>query len=189
MGVGGDVWNTLDGGQNWIQQSSPTSSFLFGVSSINATYCWAVGWDGTIIHTENGGVSTINVLTPDKDTVWDIGPHAITWTSSGPITNVIIELYKGAVLNATIAAITENDGNYIRTIETWDNFNGTDYRIKITDHDNPGVYAWSDYFVITVSPPQPPTGIGGYDIGLLLTALTLCALVVQRGVKKRAIST
>ncbi len=29
---------------------------LYGVFTNNATDCWAVGWNGTIIHTGNGGI-------------------------------------------------------------------------------------------------------------------------------------
>ena len=55
-GGGGTIWNTINGGQNWIQQVSGSTENLYGVFTNNATDCWAVGWNGTIIHTGNGGI-------------------------------------------------------------------------------------------------------------------------------------
>jgi photosystem II stability/assembly factor-like uncharacterized protein len=55
---GGTILRTTDGGQNWILQISNTGE-LSGVSFTDANNGWAVGDNGTILHTTNGGVSFV----------------------------------------------------------------------------------------------------------------------------------
>jgi photosystem II stability/assembly factor-like uncharacterized protein len=55
VGDAGTVFNTIDGGQTWTKQTTPTSSHLFSVWATDPNNVWAAGWFGVILHTTNGG--------------------------------------------------------------------------------------------------------------------------------------
>ena len=52
---GSDIYATNDGGDNWILQSSNNSEDLQDIFFIDQSLGWAVGNNGTILHTINGG--------------------------------------------------------------------------------------------------------------------------------------
>jgi hypothetical protein len=56
---GPDIYTTFDGGENWSEQNSPSSYGLSSVHFVDSSTGWIVGWDGTILKTINGGVSSI----------------------------------------------------------------------------------------------------------------------------------
>jgi hypothetical protein len=90
----------------------------------------------------------ITVTSPTSSDNWqDYNSYSITWTSIGPISHVIIQLYKGTTFVEDITYLyTENDGDYSFYVYSSENYDGTDYRIKITDYDDANVYDYSDYF-------------------------------------------
>ena len=92
----------------------------------------------------------ITVTSPASSDNWqDYNTYSITWTSVGPISQVIIQLYKGATFVEDITFLyTDNDGDYSFYVSSSKNYNGTDYRIKITDYDDANLYDYSDYFTI-----------------------------------------
>jgi len=96
----------------------------------------------------------ITVTNPTSSTNWaEISISTIQWTSTGDIEDVKIELYKGATFIEEITDLfgyTANDGLYDFYVSSAENYDGTDYRIKITDYDDPTVYGYSDYFSINV---------------------------------------
>jgi photosystem II stability/assembly factor-like uncharacterized protein len=53
----GQIFKSTDGGSNWIELNSGLSNTttLYGIFFINDTIGWAVGQNGTIIRTSNGG--------------------------------------------------------------------------------------------------------------------------------------
>lgn len=55
----GDIFKSTDGGNNWIELNSGLSNTttLYGIFFINDTIGWAVGQNGTIVRTSNGGVA------------------------------------------------------------------------------------------------------------------------------------
>jgi photosystem II stability/assembly factor-like uncharacterized protein len=53
------ILRTTDGGINWGFQSSGEARFLSDVFCIDALNAWVVGWGGTILHTTNGGITSI----------------------------------------------------------------------------------------------------------------------------------
>ena len=55
VGVFGSVYHTIDGGEHWQMQRTPTMQHLYGVSFTDARNGWAVGRSGTIINTMDGG--------------------------------------------------------------------------------------------------------------------------------------
>ncbi len=52
---GHDIYQTTDGGNSWVQQNSNTNNELYDIFFINQSLGWAVGFNGTILHTINGG--------------------------------------------------------------------------------------------------------------------------------------
>lgn len=60
VGNGGMVRKTIDGGMNWITQSSNTTSILAYVQFINTSTGYIIGHNGTIRKTTDGGNSWIS---------------------------------------------------------------------------------------------------------------------------------
>ncbi|MFW9987217.1 MAG: Ser-Thr-rich GPI-anchored membrane family protein [Candidatus Odinarchaeota archaeon] len=94
----------------------------------------------------------ITVTSPSSSDIWqEIEFYTIRWVSQGLIENVIIQLYKGSTFVEDITyTSTANDGEYEFYVSSSENYEGTDYRIKITDYDDSSVYDYSDYFSINV---------------------------------------
>lgn len=94
----------------------------------------------------------ITITNPTASSIWVEGNiYTIQWTSIGIIEDVNIQLFKGTTLIEDITfTYTDNDGEYNFQVSYIKNYNGTDYRIKITDYDDPNVYGYSDYFSINV---------------------------------------
>ncbi len=88
----------------------------------------------------SGGLS---VTSPNGGETWLIGTvHDITWTDE-LTENVRIQLFKGGVLNATIASSTPSDGLYSWTLPT-SLQPGSDYTVKISSVANTAIYDESD---------------------------------------------
>jgi hypothetical protein len=106
---------------------------------------------------------SITVTEPTAGAIWAKGNSAsITWTSTGAISYMKIDLYKGTTLKQTIVTSTIDDGSY-----TWSNVastleDGTDYKIRVTDTGDSTMYDESDAFTIedrsiTVTAPTSST--------------------------------
>jgi photosystem II stability/assembly factor-like uncharacterized protein len=52
---GSDIYHSVNGGDNWNLQNSNTSEDLTDIYFVNQSLGWAVGVNGTILHTINGG--------------------------------------------------------------------------------------------------------------------------------------
>ncbi|KKL79478.1 hypothetical protein LCGC14_2014420, partial [marine sediment metagenome] len=98
---------------------------------------------------------TITVTNPSSSTKlyeWDY--YTIRWTTStNTISDVKIELYKGSTFIEEITSYsgyTTNDGSYDFYVSSSNDYKGTNYRIKISDYDDPQVYDFSDYFSINI---------------------------------------
>ena len=98
---------------------------------------------------------TITVTNPSSSTKlfeWDY--YTIRWTTStDTISDVKIELYKGSTFMEEItpySGYTTNDGSYDFYVSSSNDYKGTNYRIKISDYDDPQVYDFSDYFSINI---------------------------------------
>jgi hypothetical protein len=57
VGANGTILKTANGGTNWVQQSSGTTSYLWGVSFTDANTGTTVGTYGTILRTTDGGAT------------------------------------------------------------------------------------------------------------------------------------
>ena len=112
-------------------------------------------------------IDSITVTTPSSSTSWEPGSsHYIYWTSTGNISTVKIELYKGASFISTLTSGTSNDGAYYWSLPI-SLVSGTDYRIKITSTIDSGVYDYSSYFDIVSKSIQvtSPTSSSSWVVG------------------------
>ncbi len=125
----------------------------FYITSREGFYSWAPEDAPQLIWTYPENVE-ITVTNPTSSSNWvEWNTYAIQWTSTGDIDNVKIELYKGATFVEEITSAlgyTINDGEYNFYVSTAENYDGTNYRIKITDYDDPNVYGYSGYFSMNV---------------------------------------
>jgi len=127
---------------------------------------------------------TITVTTPDNISVWEMGTsQSITWTSTGSIANVKIDLYENDVFEKNIVASTANDGSFDWTIPT-DLANGTDYRIRISDVSNPATYDDSPNFTITSVDIPGDGAIPGYNLYILIGVISLASVILIKNRKK-----
>jgi hypothetical protein len=60
FGLGIDLYWTSDGGTNWAIRPTGTSQNLKRLFFTDALTGWAVGDDGTILHTTNGGLTFVD---------------------------------------------------------------------------------------------------------------------------------
>ncbi|MFX1312552.1 MAG: DUF4350 domain-containing protein, partial [Promethearchaeota archaeon] len=105
--------------------------------------------------------NSITVITPNSLSSWETGTsESITWSSTGSISDVKIELYKDGELLVEIVTSTTNDGSYTWDIPT-DLEDGNDYQIKISDVSNPDVYDFSEDFEIYTPDSITVTHPGG----------------------------
>jgi hypothetical protein len=99
---------------------------------------------------------SIEVTLPAGGENWTVGStQNITWTTSGSIGNVKIELLKGGNKILTILSTTSNDGSQGWTLPE-SLSTGSDYQIKITDTSDESVSDTSQFFTITITSPLQP---------------------------------
>jgi len=95
---------------------------------------------------------SITVTSPSASILWFTKSyHTISWSSTGIIPNVRIELYKNSNLVSVITSSTSNDGHYFWFIPSTLT-SGTDYRIKILSTTDSNVFDYSPYFEIIQTP-------------------------------------
>jgi len=129
-------------------------------------------------------IDSITVTNPSSTTIWEIGStHSITWTSTGTITDVKIELYKGGVFEMDIVASTANDGSFEWTIPT-DLTDGIDYQIRISDVLNPETYGDSPNFAITSVDIPGDGAIPGYNLYILIGVISIVSVILLKNRKK-----
>lgn len=96
---------------------------------------------------------SIIILSPKATDTFDIGSNYITWTSTGDIDHVKIELYKDGYFLETIVSYTDNDGSYTWYLGSNDVYSeGQFYQIIIFDYYDDSIYDCSDYFKIDITP-------------------------------------
>ena len=59
VGERGDILRSTDHGKSWTQSPAPTRALLTGVSFPDATHGWAVGHDGVILASPDGGLTWV----------------------------------------------------------------------------------------------------------------------------------
>lgn len=92
---------------------------------------------------------SISISTPSSSTCWCLGTHEIKWTAPAEVEDVEIKLYKGDTFVKTISSWSDNDGSYNWYISKSDEYvAGTDYKIEISDYDDPTISKNSTNFEI-----------------------------------------
>ncbi len=70
VGYSGTIYSTLNGGDNWIPQTSGTTNRLVAVHFPNASTGYAVGYSGTIVKTTNSGTNWFTQVSPSTNNLW-----------------------------------------------------------------------------------------------------------------------
>ncbi|MBY8985692.1 MAG: hypothetical protein KGD65_11520 [Candidatus Lokiarchaeota archaeon] len=91
---------------------------------------------------------TLTITSPTSSDTWYGGAsNNITWTSTGEISDVKLDLYLSDVFVMEINSSTPNDGHFVWV--TPDTLaDSTEYQIKITNVAEPTTYGFSEYFEI-----------------------------------------
>jgi photosystem II stability/assembly factor-like uncharacterized protein len=72
VGDFGTILKSVNGGQTWAQQTSPTDNFLFKTYFVNKSTGWIAGDNGIILKTIDGGKSWFIQDTPVQSRLYDI---------------------------------------------------------------------------------------------------------------------
>ncbi|MFX0211750.1 MAG: Ser-Thr-rich GPI-anchored membrane family protein [Candidatus Hodarchaeota archaeon] len=119
---------------------------LYQVNISNSDF--AATWGMSDQYFEITQIRSINVTSPSTSDSWETGtPHYISWTTTGTINDVKIELFKSGIFELLITSSTPNDGDFPLYIPLGLD-NSTQYQIKITDESDSSLYDYSDYFEI-----------------------------------------
>jgi hypothetical protein len=102
--------------------------------------------------------------------------YKITWTSFGPISNVLIKLYEGEKCVEVITPSTENDGSYEWIVGFYER--GKVYRICIEDANNLIVNDYTKQFKITAAP------IPGYDLLVIFSVICITSIILFKRQKR-----
>lgn len=134
----------------------------------------------------------ITVTDPTSTSDWqDFYTYTIQWTSVGFIEDVKIELYKGATFVEEISWLlgyTDNDGEYDFYVSTLEDYEGADYRIKITDNDDATVFDFSDYFSLNVVSDEGdtfPFAIPSYNVSIILAIISIVGIIFIKKIRQR----
>jgi hypothetical protein len=129
-----------------------TAGNTAGTYTVTATS--VAGTTTTNVNINTAQQSTLAITTPNGSEQLTQGTaNPITWTSTGTPGNVKIELFKGGILNSTIAPSFANTGSYNWNIPATQPI-GTDYQIKISAVANNTINSQSagDFEIIAATP-------------------------------------
>ena len=97
---------------------------------------------------ENTETESFAVTSPTGSSSWKVGTiHSITWTSTGNINRLDIDLYKDDTFIETITSYTSNDGSYSWNIPNELEY-GSDYQINVYKYGDESIKDFSVYFEI-----------------------------------------
>ncbi len=124
-------WHRGEIGEDWkVRITDSSDALIFGVSEFFTVQ------------------SSIVILTPDSSSVWyTVRRYYITWTTTGNITDVDIEIYKDFSLEDSKYGI-ENNKSY-RYLVKHDTIPSKNWTIKIIDSNNASIFDISDPFEIS----------------------------------------
>ena len=114
----------------------------------------------------------INVISPQSPDEWEANEdYTIRWTTTGTIERVIVQIYKGSLLIDNLTLYYALNNGEISWGIPYAMEEGNDYRIKITDYEDPNVYGFSEYFSIVSPSTSSSPSIGGYDTIFIIAIL------------------
>jgi hypothetical protein len=76
--------------------------------------------------------------------------NTIRWSAAGASSEVTLELYQDSDLLCLIDSAATNNGSYQWTVTDCGGGTATNYRIKVSDHDDSACFAFTGNFTITV---------------------------------------
>lgn len=146
VGERGHILLSEDEGKNWKQVESPVRAMLTRVDFVDADNGWAVGYDGSVLRTTDGGETwelkhfdaewgkpfyDVFFTAPDKGTVLGANGRALStadggesWTEvTNPVFDTGFNMYALGVINDQTSIIAGERGMLGRTLdggETWD---------------------------------------------------------------------
>ena len=153
-----------DNGSSWFLSGAPDERWnndtLQQLSGIKGSDFEAVDVSSLMINPNSGEArqneipAKITVTSPNGGENWKVGTtHAITWTTSGSVGNVKIQLLKDGSLVLTILSSTANDGTQDWTVPG-SLSSGSNYQIRITATANGSVTDTGGVFKITAAAAQ-----------------------------------
>ena len=100
---------------------------------------------------------TLTITSPMSPDIFLSGYNYITWTTTGDIDYVEIDLYRSGVFLETLSSGTDNDGSYSWYIYDDEYINvGGYYQIKISDYYDSSIYIYGGSFVIDCEVEEEP---------------------------------
>ncbi|MCX6307215.1 MAG: choice-of-anchor J domain-containing protein, partial [Bacteroidetes bacterium] len=168
LATGADLTNPFipSGQTDWRIDSVNLSPYISG--SVQVKFQSVSGYGNNLYLDDvfiGEQIPTITVASPNGGESWQQGSvHSITW-SDNISENVRIELYKGGVLNLTIAASTASTGTYSWTIPSGQPA-GNDYSVKISSTTNSGIYDFgnSNFSISCIT----------FNAGLIASSQSIC---------------
>ena len=152
MGNISNIYNSIDGGRNWIAQSPITGATLNSVYFTDANNGWVVGENGTILHTSNGGVVPVELTSFTAEALDQ--KVILRWTTATELNNNGFEIQRKVAESdfATVGFVrgegtttNHKDYSYIdKDLVDGKYF----YRLKQVDYN--GAYEYSDVIEVDV---------------------------------------
>jgi len=160
VGFSGSILKTIDGGNNWVQQTSGTGAFLKSVEFIDSLVGYAAGDGGVILKTTNGGVTGFKQVSgaiPLDFKLYQNYPNPFNPTTKIkfdlPKSNLTLSEAKGLIVTLIIYDIL---GREIQTLVNEQLKPGT-YEVDFDGSNLPsGVY----YYMLTAGDPSLRSGQG-----------------------------
>ncbi|MCP6718922.1 MAG: hypothetical protein KJI71_01640 [Patescibacteria group bacterium] len=132
-------------------------------------------YDYTNYFTIETETKTITITSPTSTDTFLPGHNYITWTTTGSIDYVRIRLYDGSYFLETIESSAYNDGSYDWYLSSYDTYDGSNYRIEISDYDDNLVYTFSNYFSIEIE--QGSNGASDVHIQIIFWNVLLFIII------------
>jgi len=164
-------WTYNDGSYSWfIYSDEYTDDWNYQIKISN--YDDNSIYDYSSYFTIESELKSITITLPTSYTTVQSGYNDITWTSTGSIDYIKIELYKNGIFLETIDSYEYNDGTYSWKVYDDDYINSSSYQIKISNYDDNSIYDYSSYFTIEVESEEPDP-YDPYDPYILMILISL----------------
>jgi len=134
---------------------------------------------------------SITIYSPRSTDLFENDCNDIQWTTTGDINQVRIELYIGNTFLEVINPQTYNDGSYSWCLSSSDTYDGSNYRIRISDYYDGSIYDYSEYFTIEIEQRDSGVHTQLTFLGVLLfiiipvvAVLTIAVVLIHRRRKR-----
>lgn len=137
----GAIRKTVDGGVNWMLQTSGTTAQLQSVTCIDTSKCWVSGGNGTLLRTTNGGTNWTPVATGTTNTFMSVEMVNATVGYLGGALGLLWKTTDGGTTWSTLTAPPSQTFTDLSCISVSDCL-GVTYTATFLTHD--GGDHWSD---------------------------------------------